>query len=179
MEIKVSERFKGNKDQDKSNVSLDDSDVQMIEDKNEPIVIDDSTIKIDKDLDCQITDLLSSIREEEEKALENTGDNPEENENIGEKSEENDNSGEKTEENKQKDSKAQNGVETAEEPKITEETEDKADEANANGENKDVEELKNDAKLTGKGTPTRASTRLANSTPSTIRTRRASKLGQN
>lgn len=128
---------------------------------------DDSQIKtenvdqvLNESLDNQIIDLLSAIREEEEnKVPEDTDDDVVcvENESTEVKTEN------KTTEVKTETAEVKS--ETNGEPEVV--------------ENKNVETVKNEGKETGRTTPTRTSTRIATSTPSSVRTRRASKLAQN
>lgn len=181
------------------------ADVTAVSDANQSIDSNqDGSDIIGSELDGQITDLLTSIRnnetqkDNEEKAegenQENNAESQEEQEgpssvevmeNIDEivKDETNENV-EKTEANvetqktPQKD-EAKPEMETNGESK-TETGESKTENGDgeaAKAENDQVAELKN---TTGRSTPTRASSRLASTpaTPSTIRTRRASRLIQ-
>lgn len=111
---------------------------------------------LNESLNNQIIDLLSSIREEEENKT-STDKTDNEVEQI-----ENETTGVKTE----------NG---ATEVKTESNGEDEVE----GTENKNIETVKIEGKDTGRATPTRASARIATSTPNTIRTRRASKLAQN
>lgn len=157
IDVRVSEPTKAAETSQTETEKADD-DVQKSDNVDQ--VLNDS-------LDNQIGDLLSAIREEEE--------------------------------GKTSDDNADNEVECNEEETIEMKTDNQTTEVKTesgasevktefNGdaevkeeivENKNVEAVKNEAKETGKTTPTRASARIATSTPNTIRTRRASKLSQN
>lgn len=150
-----------------------------------------STDTISSDLDEQINDLLSSIRKEEEDKEHNgttQGDS-----NKGDKVDESFNSTNETKVHGNLETEQENTEVEAVDTKTAESelaavnseseelTDNKLEEVNDNEleleEAKDkVEVLKNEAKETGRVTPTRASSRIANVTPSSIRTRRASRL---
>lgn len=201
--IKVSEKPLTNRGPDSSlnSTAFEDDDIQQL-DTETPA---NSSDVINSDLDDQINDLLSSIRKEEEipkqdgvvTAVENakeTAEVPvETNEDVAvesdkaiediteennvENGEENDETNgveadakvEQTEGDAVENEDADNKMETdVSEPTIKDEA------------NDIVDDLKTETKGTGRATPNRMSARNANAaTPSTIRTRRASRLAQN
>lgn len=122
---------------------------------------------VPSDLDNQIDELLLSIRSEEEikeeeaKEEEGTGADAAENGDANNADMESN----AVEESNEEAAPELNG--NAKEPVEDQAAEEASDK---------VEALKNEAKESGRATPTRASTRLSNVTPSSIRTRRASRL---
>lgn len=158
IEVRVSEASKaGNTSQAETEKSNDDEQTKA---ENLDNVLNDS-------LDNQIGDLLTAIREEETKS-EDTADiegdcietTKVKTENV---------SDEGNTESKSAEVKSESNGEAEVKNVKTEE----------NVENKNVDIVKSETKETGRATPTRTSARIATSTPSTIKTRRASKLSQN
>ncbi|XP_028166411.1 uncharacterized protein LOC114357129 [Ostrinia furnacalis] len=172
--------------------------------KNESLNSSESEKVISSDLDEQITDLLSSIRKEEE----GIDSNDPGTDSVVEPQSEALDEGESEaavngtdangDEKKTEDAEMAEGEEVAEDEveEVTEDAEvaEVIDDEDAEvvevkpGETEQVEKeeakdkveaLKAEVKETGRATPTRTSSRLANSTPSSIRTRRASKLAPN
>lgn len=120
---------------------------------------------LNESLDNQIVDLLSAIREEEENKI----------------SEDNDvefiENGTTEVKTEKQTTEVKTENETAE---VKSESNGEAETQEEVVENKNIETMKNEGKETGRATPTRSSTRIATSTPSSIiRTRRTSKLAQN
>lgn len=158
IEVRISEQTKtANTSQTDAENANDDTEMKT---ENMDQVLNES-------LDNQIIDLLSAIREEEESKIseDNTDDEVEfiENESTKMKTEN------ETTEMKTKTENAEAKNETNGEAGVQEEI----------VENKNKDTVKNEVKETGRATPTRASARIATSTPSSVRTRRASKLAQN
>ncbi|XP_026324650.1 uncharacterized protein LOC113233685 [Hyposmocoma kahamanoa] len=120
---------------------------------------------LNESLDNQIVDLLSAIREEEENKI----------------SEDNDVEFIENETTEVKTEKQTTEVKTENETaEVKSESNGEAETQEEIVENKNIETMKNEGKETGRATPTRSSTRIATSTPSSIiRTRRTSKLAQN
>ncbi|CAH0403689.1 unnamed protein product [Chilo suppressalis] len=192
------------KNQKSLNVSVisdDDDEVQVVKENNTSGDI------VGSDLDGQIDDLLTSIRKEEESSqVEKTEDATKEVVAVDDKTKDSKPNGDDNNEvqvianGNQKDvvtiddeneveevpDNSENDVEivpdaSAETPKKDEKLESESNKASENTESEaadKVEALKSDAKQTGRSTPTRASARINNSTPSSIRTRRASRLAQ-
>lgn len=174
----------------------DEDEVQIIEDckeiANEVIEIENSDKELDdtqksdglgdfngsigEELDDQITDLLTSIQKEEEKIQETVEADDNKLETIHEVPDD-------TQQEVNIDSSKINIGEPEKVNEVTESANKDSTQQNAEnetGSNKDIlGTLKCETNTSGTVTPTRSSARLANTTPSTIRTRRASRLMQN
>uniref|UniRef100_A0A1E1WDE3 Uncharacterized protein n=1 Tax=Pectinophora gossypiella TaxID=13191 RepID=A0A1E1WDE3_PECGO len=178
LDIRVSENISKRKGEAKQNTPNTSTNSDLLNDSDVPMPEASPDKELDESLDNQITDLLTSIREEEEN---NQIKNEEENKEIK-------NEDEIKEEPKQEVKEEVENAKTVEE--VKDETQENGDKKENEEENetpseestvvsKEVEALKNEGTQGGRATPTRASSRLATATPSTIRTRRASKLAQN